>query len=153
MLHVVFLFPKTLMPFQNSVRHNLSLNKCFEKIENPNADGTNSRKGCLWALNPTKMKKMDEEVNKWNKKDPVAIKRAMNYPGLCSVLIIYQFIHFYLLYMFIQPFYLLYTCSFSLFTCCIHASSAFLPVVYMFIQPLSYRNVRCTVKWSRVAFI
>ncbi|KAF6017257.1 hypothetical protein EB796_024418 [Bugula neritina] len=72
--------------WKNSVRHNLSLNKCFEKIENPNADGTNSRKGCLWALNPTKMKKMDEEVNKWNKKDPVAIKRAMNYPEMLDAL-------------------------------------------------------------------
>lgn len=67
--------------FQNSVRHNLSLNKCFEKIENPNADGTNSRKGCLWALNPVKVKKMDEEIFKWNKKDPLAIKRAMVHPG------------------------------------------------------------------------
>ena len=63
------------------MRHNLSLNKCFEKIENPNSDGTHSRKGCLWAMNPSKIKKMDEEIAKWNKKDLVAIKRSMANPG------------------------------------------------------------------------
>ena len=72
------------------MRHNLSLNKCFEKIENPNADGTNSRKGCLWALNPAKMRKMDEEILKWNKKDPAAIKRAMIHPGITLTKYTYQ---------------------------------------------------------------
>ncbi|XP_067935320.1 forkhead box protein N4-like [Watersipora subatra] len=72
--------------WKNSVRHNLSLNKCFEKIENPNADGTNSRKGCLWALNPAKAKKMDEEIYKWNKKDPLSIKRAMTHPEMLEML-------------------------------------------------------------------
>jgi hypothetical protein len=56
----------------------LSLNKCFEKIEKP---GTGARKGCLWALNPSKIHKMDEEVQKWLKKDPNAIIRAMSDPG------------------------------------------------------------------------
>lgn len=69
--------------FQNSVRHNLSLNKCFEKIENPKANG-NTRKGCLWGLNPLKIEKMDEEIAKWRKKDPVAIKRSMAKPGKCD---------------------------------------------------------------------
>jgi hypothetical protein len=66
--------------WKNSVRHNLSLNKCFEKIEKPAGNG-NQRKGCLWAMNPAKIAKMDEEVQKWSKKDPVAIKRAMICPG------------------------------------------------------------------------
>jgi len=60
------------------VRHNLSLNKCFEKIEKP---GNGARKGCLWALNPAKIHKMDEEVQKWSRKDPLAIRRAMSDPG------------------------------------------------------------------------
>ena len=37
--------------------------------------------GCLWTLCPAKATKMDEEVLKWSRKDPSAIKRAMAYPG------------------------------------------------------------------------
>lgn len=65
--------------WKNSVRHNLSLNKCFEKIEKPALNGA-QRKGCLWAMNPSKISKMDEEVQKWSKKDPGAIRRAMVFP-------------------------------------------------------------------------
>ncbi|ENN74983.1 hypothetical protein YQE_08440, partial [Dendroctonus ponderosae] len=65
--------------WKNSVRHNLSLNKCFEKIEKPALNGA-QRKGCLWAMNPAKIGKMDEEVQKWSRKDPAAIKRAMVNP-------------------------------------------------------------------------
>lgn len=65
--------------WKNSVRHNLSLNKCFEKIEKPATNG-GQRKGCLWAMNPTKIIKMDEEVQKWSRKDPSAIRRAMVFP-------------------------------------------------------------------------
>uniref|UniRef100_A0A667XBW1 Forkhead box N1 n=1 Tax=Myripristis murdjan TaxID=586833 RepID=A0A667XBW1_9TELE len=54
--------------WKNSVRHNLSLNKCFEKVENKS--GNSSRKGCLWALNPAKVEKMQEELHKWRRKDP-----------------------------------------------------------------------------------
>ncbi|KAF7282128.1 hypothetical protein GWI33_003139 [Rhynchophorus ferrugineus] len=65
--------------WKNSVRHNLSLNKCFEKIEKPALNGT-QRKGCLWAMNPAKINKMDEEVQKWSRKDPNAIRKAMVNP-------------------------------------------------------------------------
>ncbi|XP_059472828.1 forkhead box protein A2-B isoform X2 [Neocloeon triangulifer] len=65
--------------WKNSVRHNLSLNKCFEKIEKPSGNGS-QRKGCLWAMNPSKLSKMDEEVQKWSRKDPQAIRRAMVIP-------------------------------------------------------------------------
>ncbi|XP_073817544.1 forkhead box protein N4 jumeau [Musca autumnalis] len=65
--------------WKNSVRHNLSLNKCFEKIEKPPTNG-NQRKGCLWAMNPERIAKMDEEVQKWSKKDPMAIRNAMVFP-------------------------------------------------------------------------
>lgn len=65
---------------QNSVRHNLSLNKCFEKIEKPGHGS--QRKGCLWAMNPCKVEKMDEEVLKWNRKDPLAIRQSMAKPGI-----------------------------------------------------------------------
>lgn len=66
--------------WKNSVRHNLSLNKCFEKIENPNSEGNAARKGCLWALNPAKVKKMDDEIAKTNKKDPSSIRKCMAHP-------------------------------------------------------------------------
>ena len=68
--------------WKNSVRHNLSLNKCFEKIEKPTTNG-NQRKGCLWAMNPAKITKMDEEVAKWSRKDPAGIKKGMVKPGEC----------------------------------------------------------------------
>ncbi|KAK4305062.1 hypothetical protein Pmani_023027 [Petrolisthes manimaculis] len=72
--------------WKNSVRHNLSLNKCFEKIEKPVGAGSNQRKGCLWALNPAKAHKMDEEVQKWSKKDLQGIKDAMTYPEVLEAL-------------------------------------------------------------------
>ncbi|XP_051520987.1 forkhead box protein N1 [Myxocyprinus asiaticus] len=64
--------------WKNSVRHNLSLNKCFEKVENKN--GNSSRKGCLWALNPAKVEKMQEELHKWRRKDPLTVRRSMARP-------------------------------------------------------------------------
>ncbi|XP_064089791.1 forkhead box protein K1-like [Macrobrachium nipponense] len=72
--------------WKNSVRHNLSLNKCFEKIEKPVVAGSNQRKGCLWALNPAKAHKMDDEVQKWSKKDLQGIKDAMQYPEVLDAL-------------------------------------------------------------------
>ncbi|XP_067087596.1 forkhead box protein N4 [Osmerus mordax] len=64
--------------WKNSVRHNLSLNKCFEKVENKMSGS--SRKGCLWALNPAKIDKMEEEMQKWKRKDLPAIRRSMANP-------------------------------------------------------------------------
>ncbi|KAM4700040.1 forkhead box protein N1 isoform 2-T3 [Discoglossus pictus] len=64
--------------WKNSVRHNLSLNKCFEKVENKS--GSSSRKGCLWALNPSKIDKMQEELQKWKRKDPVTVRKSMAKP-------------------------------------------------------------------------
>nr|KAG5692340.1 hypothetical protein BaRGS_033205 [Batillaria attramentaria] len=63
----------------NSVRHNLSLNKCFAKVDNPKLS-SGAKKGCLWALNPAKKKKMEEEISKWGKKDPVTLLNSMAYP-------------------------------------------------------------------------
>ncbi|XP_026153219.1 forkhead box protein N1 isoform X2 [Mastacembelus armatus] len=70
--------------WKNSVRHNLSLNKCFEKVENRN--GNSSRKGCLWALNPAKVEKMQEELHKWRRKDPITVRRSMARPDLDRLL-------------------------------------------------------------------
>ncbi|XP_042300083.1 forkhead box protein N4-like, partial [Sceloporus undulatus] len=64
--------------WKNSVRHNLSLNKCFEKVENKSSGA--SRKGCLWALNPAKINKMEEEMQKWKQKDMAAIHHSMANP-------------------------------------------------------------------------
>ncbi|XP_056298048.1 forkhead box protein N1 [Pseudoliparis swirei] len=64
--------------WKNSVRHNLSLNKCFQKVENRQEGGP--RKCCLWALNPAKVDKMQEELHKWRRKDPVRVRRSMASP-------------------------------------------------------------------------
>ncbi|XP_018604520.1 forkhead box protein N4 [Scleropages formosus] len=71
--------------WKNSVRHNLSLNKCFEKVENKLSGS--SRKGCLWALNPAKIEKMEEEMQKWKRKDLPAIQRSMANPDELDKLI------------------------------------------------------------------
>ncbi|XP_055848840.1 serine-rich adhesin for platelets [Episyrphus balteatus] len=65
--------------WKNSVRHNLSMNKCFGKVKKPTTNG-GQRKGCLWAMNPEKVLKMDEEVQKWSRKEPMAIRNAMVFP-------------------------------------------------------------------------
>ncbi|KAL6067693.1 hypothetical protein STEG23_031497 [Scotinomys teguina] len=64
--------------WKNSVRHNLSLNKCFEKVETKSSGS--SRKGCLWALNLARIDKMEEEMYKWKRKDLAAIHRSMANP-------------------------------------------------------------------------
>ncbi|XP_061461471.1 forkhead box protein N1 [Rhineura floridana] len=74
--------------WKNSVRHNLSLNKCFEKVENKS--GSSSRKGCLWALNPAKIDKMQEELQKWKRKDPIAVRKSMAKPEELDTLIGHQ---------------------------------------------------------------
>lgn len=66
--------------WKNSVRHNLSLNKSFEKVENK--QGSSSRKGCLWTLNPAKVDKMEEEMQKWKRKDLTSIRNSMANPGI-----------------------------------------------------------------------
>ena len=77
---LLYSFPQTApVGWKNSVRHNLSLNKCFEKVENKS--GNSSRKGCLWALNPAKVEKMQEELHKWRRKDPLTVRKSMARPG------------------------------------------------------------------------
>ncbi|KAJ8342233.1 hypothetical protein SKAU_G00321610 [Synaphobranchus kaupii] len=73
--------------WKNSVRHNLSLNKCFEKVETRGGGmggvrvgGGASRKGCLWALNPARVEKMQEELHKWRRKDPLTVRKSMARP-------------------------------------------------------------------------
>uniref|UniRef100_A0A915A8Z5 Fork-head domain-containing protein n=1 Tax=Parascaris univalens TaxID=6257 RepID=A0A915A8Z5_PARUN len=65
--------------WKNSVRHNLSLNKCFQKIELHRPDGQ-GRKSCLWSLNPAKIHKMDQEVRKWRERDIVSIRGSLLCP-------------------------------------------------------------------------
>uniref|UniRef100_A0A3Q2PFX1 Forkhead box N4 n=1 Tax=Fundulus heteroclitus TaxID=8078 RepID=A0A3Q2PFX1_FUNHE len=70
---------------KGTMLHNLSLNKCFEKVENKTS--SSSRKGCLWALNPAKIDKMEEEMQKWKRKDLPAIRRSMANPDELDKLI------------------------------------------------------------------
>lgn len=78
-LKILYMFLYILL--QNSVRHNLSLNKCFEKVDSPKLNG-NTKKGCLWALNPAKIEKMEDEIAKHRKKDLDSILKSMSDPGM-----------------------------------------------------------------------
>jgi hypothetical protein len=40
-------------------------------------------------MNPDKISKMDEEVQKWSRKDPMGIKKAMVHPGKNNLVIHY----------------------------------------------------------------
>lgn len=69
--------------WKNSVRHNLSLNKAFCKLERP--QGTSQRKGCLWTLKPEKKEQMMKEIKKWKKKHTESIKASMARPDEFSI--------------------------------------------------------------------
>lgn len=63
---------------QSIMMHCIS-NFLISQVEKPSGS---QRKGCLWALNPAKIAKMKEEVQKWKRKDPESIRRSMSNPGM-----------------------------------------------------------------------
>uniref|UniRef100_A0A8C4R2S3 Uncharacterized protein n=1 Tax=Eptatretus burgeri TaxID=7764 RepID=A0A8C4R2S3_EPTBU len=52
------------------------------------AGATGTRKGCLWALNPSRCDKVEEEILKWKRKDPAAVRRSMARPESLDELIV-----------------------------------------------------------------
>ncbi|CAD5227925.1 unnamed protein product [Bursaphelenchus xylophilus] len=66
--------------WKNSIRHNLSLNQCFEKVDFDVGD-VQSRKAFLWRLNPEKDDKIDAEIRKWKERSATTIASAMINPG------------------------------------------------------------------------
>ena len=63
------------------MRHNLSLNKWFVKVDP--GDKVAKKKGCLWAINEAKRASIEREIAKWSRKNPQAILAAMAKPGWC----------------------------------------------------------------------
>ncbi len=82
-----FPYFKTAPPgWKNSVRHNLSLNRGFEKREKEGAPALPSdrlKKGYLWSFDQSsKVIKMQKELEKWvGKKSPSLFQRSMSDPG------------------------------------------------------------------------
>ena len=71
--------------WKNAVRQKLCMNKCFEKIEKPASSG-GQRRGWLWAMKPSEIQRMDNEVKKWSSRDIQAIKEAMPMPDCLDAL-------------------------------------------------------------------
>jgi hypothetical protein len=118
--------------FQNSVRHNLSLNKCFAKVDTPKLNG-NAKKGCLWALNPEKIEKMEEEIAKHRKKDLESIKISMAMPGkyfyLNTTFLSIPLSRINILTNHICIYCVLYTLYVMIFRCCIEKHFHYKPMV------------------------
>lgn len=66
-----------------SIRNPLSSNECFEKIEHKIVDGV-LRTKYLWTMNPLKIGKMDEKIQKCLCKYPINIPSATAVPENCQ---------------------------------------------------------------------
>ncbi|CAI4226492.1 unnamed protein product [Auanema sp. JU1783] len=56
--------------WKNSVRHNLSLNKCFKKVDIDPSETQTARKSCLWMISPDKLEKVEQDIRKWRDRNP-----------------------------------------------------------------------------------
>ena len=77
--------PRVIPPFpfqQNSVRHSLSLNQCFRKVER--TDGWQGKKGYFWEINPERKGTVEREIDKWLKEEGRHLTQNPN--GLCAPL-------------------------------------------------------------------
>ncbi|KAK6049949.1 fork head domain protein [Cooperia oncophora] len=68
--------------WKNSVRHNLSLNKCFCKVD-VDEDAPlvhQTRKSCLWMINPERIHKVEHDIRKWRERNPDSVTEGMARP-------------------------------------------------------------------------
>ncbi|KAK5974033.1 Transcription factor and Oxoglutarate iron-dependent oxygenase domain containing protein [Trichostrongylus colubriformis] len=68
--------------WKNSVRHNLSLNKCFCKVDvDEDAPSVHqTRKSCLWKINPDRINKVEHDIRKWRERNPDSVTEGMARP-------------------------------------------------------------------------
>jgi len=70
--------------WKNSVRHNLSTGKWFEKKQT--AQGLNNKRSVLWAIVPEKREQVEEALRKFRSRELFEIKESMRYPDQLEAL-------------------------------------------------------------------
>ena len=72
--------------WRNLIRHNLSTNLSFKKMEKSSSDGRRT-KGSLWTIEPNEIQKMDDEIKKSVTKNYQALKKSLALPDCLDDLV------------------------------------------------------------------
>lgn len=79
----------SLLLSQNSIRHNLSLNRAFRKVEQPEG----MKKGCQWGLNPAREAFLESEMSRFLQEDDKSWEELCFKYGKTNVIVVYVILY------------------------------------------------------------